>query len=79
MIFECASLSLAADNQAKNIALQLSQLIKFNARKRQQDQKVINVHVIDPPKLPLFPPTLVCSCTHAQGKKVLSLRYRHLT
>ena len=37
------SLSLAAGNQTKNIALQLSQLIKFNALKRKRDQKVVNV------------------------------------
>ena len=44
MIHEGTSLSLAADNQTNNTALQLSQLIKFNALKRQQDQKVVNVH-----------------------------------
>ena len=44
MILERTSLYLAADNQTKNIALQLSQLIKVNALKRQRDQKVANVH-----------------------------------
>ena len=43
MILEGASLSWAADNQIKNIALQLSQLIKFNALKRQGDQMIANV------------------------------------
>ena len=43
MIPDGTSLSLAADNQNKNTAFQLSQLIKFNALKRQQEQKVINV------------------------------------
>ena len=44
MIPDGTSLSLAADNQNKNTALQLSQLIKFNALKRQQEQNVVNVH-----------------------------------
>ena len=43
MILEGTSLSLAADNQTKNSALQLSQLIKFIGLKRQQDEKVVNV------------------------------------
>ena len=43
MILEGTSLSLAADNQIKNTALQLSQLIKFNALKRQRDQKFVNL------------------------------------
>ena len=45
MILQGTTVSLAAENQTKNIALQLSQLIKFNAlkRQRQRDQKVVNV------------------------------------
>ena len=56
MILEGKSLSLAADNQTKNIVLQLSQLITLSALKRQRDQKVV-MCVID---LPNYCP----SCLH---------------
>ena len=43
MMLESTRLFLAADNQTKSIALQLSQLIKFSALKKQRDQKVVHV------------------------------------
>ena len=71
------SLSLAAGNQTKNIALQLSQLIKFNALKRKRDQKVVNVRhrLSQITALPVYTGLFLHSRTR---EKSVSIRYRHL-
>ena len=75
MILEGTNLSLATDNQTNNTALQLSQLIKFNALKRQQDQKVINARhrPSQITTLPVYTGLLLHSRTHG-----LSISYNRV-
>ena len=79
MILESKSLFLAADNETKNIALQLSHLINFNALKKQLDQKVTNVcyRSSQISALPVYTGLLLRSRTQKNGiiDKVSALGY----